>query len=224
MNPVPELDPNWVRRQQHSLPDHSNTLALVITALLIGVAAYLWKSSADRETALANAKAASAAMAAGAQARTLRDQEARRISGRIEELQRSRNAIDQEGIGSSIGGRAIHRWGYAGTSGLQLGPCKAPWVELPAEGTGSRAQRVWEQERMQAAADAKLRVEQARLASLAGSDTWAPGYSQPVPSAQARCADAKAQRDEAYRIVGNNRTFEFIRRWDDIVFEACKNS
>jgi hypothetical protein len=142
----------------------------------------------------------------------MRDQEARQISVRIEELQRSRDAIGQEGIGSSIGGRAIHRCGYAWTSGLQLEPCKAPWVELPAEESGSRAQRVWEQQQMQAAADAKLRVEQARYASLTGSDTWSPGNSQAAPSTQAGCAEAKAQRDAAYRIVGNNRTFEFIRR------------
>jgi hypothetical protein len=29
---------------------------------------------------------------------------------------------------------------------------------------------------------------------------------------------------KAYRIVGNNRTFDFIRQWDEIVYNACKGT
>jgi hypothetical protein len=35
---------------------------------------------------------------------------------------------------------------------------------------------------------------------------------------------AKAARDDAYRQMGNRRTFDFIRAWDDYVYNACKHT
>ena len=78
---------------------------------------------------------------------------------------------------------------------------------------------------MRLAAEARLAEEQRRFQAAAGiviqpavRSTGAPATGPNSP----RCADAKARRDEAYRIVGNQRTFDFIRQWQDIVYEACK--
>lgn len=36
--------------------------------------------------------------------------------------------------------------------------------------------------------------------------------------------NSRAARDDAYRRVGNDRTFNFIRAWDDYVYNACKRT
>lgn len=88
----------------------------------------------------------------------------------------------------------------------------------------ARQDGIAEQERVRRNAEAKLAYEMQRFAALSNQNGYSSPYSQPSNSNQSRCAQAKADRDQAMRLVGNNRTFDFIRQWDDIVFEACKRT
>lgn len=129
--------------------------------------------------------------------------------------------------GSSIGDKAIHHCGYRGSDGYQLGPCKAPWVDVPTARVSTRQQNVAQQAWMKARAEAQLRAELRRFAALTGQQggSWQPEYMpNPEDTARQRCEYTKAQRDEAYRLAGNRRSIDFIRRWDDIVFQACKDA
>jgi hypothetical protein len=98
-------------------------------------------------------------------------------------------------------------------------PPTSPRLSTPAE---RAAQDSWVRQQ----AEARLRAEQARFAQLTGQGQviWQPGISNPTPSNQSRCARAKADRDAAYAVAGNQRSFEFIRRWDEVVYEACKGT
>lgn len=232
MTDGPSLDPNWVRRRQQSGPDVSMRIALVVTVLLVGAGAFWLKDFIDRSAAADQMRAVSDALKMEQQQRALaqkRAEEIARQSALWLDAERRRNADARaNGIGSSIGERTIHRCGYAGTDVVQLEPCAAPWEEIPGQPVSSHAIRVDEQEQMRAAAEAKLRNAQAQLAAATGLEsrppTWLQGNATAMQTARARCNDAKARRDEAYRVVGNNRSFQFIRSWDGIVYEACKET
>lgn len=95
-------------------------------------------------------------------------------------------------------------------------------ITIPAE-VEARRQQEW----MRLQSEARLREAQAGLAAALGSGAASPTYRTAVGSGETnamRCHSAKAQRDEAYRIAGNNRNFDMIRRWNDIVYEACKGT
>ena len=81
------------------------------------------------------------------------------------------------------------------------------------------------QARARAHAEARLRAEEGRFAALTGAGGWSSSGSSPYSvSARDRCAIAKAERDAAYRLVGNDRNYDFIRHWNDVVYEACKDT
>jgi hypothetical protein len=219
---LPQLDPNWTRRQKHSQDRSPLVAGLVVTAIAL---AGLWVVRAELEMQGARRQAESNSQAIGAVAvQRLR-------AWRRSEQARTRQRFDSqhnEGIrtpffaGSNIGGKEIHRCRYAGTAVYQTGPCKAPWMEAPALPGSTRQQRVNDQARMQARAEAKLQMEQNRLSAVTArpGQPWQPTIA--MGSARARCENAKASRDAAYLAAGNNRTFDFIRRWNDFVFDACK--
>jgi hypothetical protein len=115
----------------------------------------------------------------------------------------------------------------AGLTSIQHAPCPASssvtWAgAVPAESAqeASLREQAWNRQQ----AEARLRQEEARFAQATGagnaSQTYYPATANVASSG--RCQSAKNQRDEAYRIAGNNRTFEMIRGWDDFVYEACK--
>jgi hypothetical protein len=100
------------------------------------------------------------------------------------------------------------------------------YFSAPRARASTARERAAEDYRIRQQAEARLRAEQARFAQLTGQDQtyWQSGISGSNPGNNARCAQAKADRDNAYQLVVNNRTFEFIRHWNNIVYEACKNT
>jgi hypothetical protein len=146
---------------------------------------------------------------------------------RIERLMAQRFPAGVQTIATPVGsidGREIHRCGYQGTVTYVTGPCPPPWTDVGSSRGSTRQQSIYEQANMRARAEANLRREQQRFNELTRQGGYAVQAQTPSSSASIRCARAKAQRDEAYRFVGNNRTFEFIRSWDEIVYNACKDS
>jgi hypothetical protein len=127
----------------------------------------------------------------------------------------------------SFQGETVHHCVSASVDTYQLGPCRPPLVEAGYSRGYSRQGDVEAQARMRMRAEAQLRAEEQRFAALTGqtSGTWSPGIAgHPPDISRQYCEDMKAQRDAAYRAVGNNRTFDFIRHWDDVVYRACKHT
>jgi hypothetical protein len=226
MDELPRIDPSWTRRRRPPERENSFVGIIVASAVVLLTGAWMGRTHFEGEAAGSQAQRQSAEMAALArrrQADALEDE--RTVVHYISESQ----ARELEGdTGSSIGDKAIHYCGYRGSDAYQLGPCKAPWVDVPTpQVISSRQRNVAEQAWMKERAEAQLRAEQRRYAALSGQQagSWQPGYApNPVDAARQRCEYTKAQRDEAYRLVGNNRTFDFIRHWDDVVFQACKGT
>lgn len=117
-----------------------------------------------------------------------------------------------------------------GTTSIQNSPCPASSSvtssqAIPAESPLQSSLRQQEWNRQQA--EARLRKAEAGFAAATGTGNGSQAY-YPVTGARqsnsARCQDAKNARDQAYRIAGNNRTFEMIRRWNDFVYESCKGT
>lgn len=141
------------------------------------------------------------------------------------EMERQRAARFEE---ASQAQRQLYRCvDRSGATSIQSAPCPATssvtWaapvpVETPLQ--ASLRQQAWDRQQ----AEARLRQEEARFAQATGtgntSHVYHPAGAETASSG--RCQRAKNERDEAYRIAGNNRSFEMIRRWDDIVYEACK--
>ena len=118
----------------------------------------------------------------------------------------------------------------SGVTSIQNAPCPASssvtWAQaVPVETPLQSGLRQQEWNRQQA--EANLRREEARFAAATDTGNASQAY-YPAPSARqsnsARCQDAKNARDQAYRIAGNNRTFEMIRAWNDFVYESCKGT
>jgi hypothetical protein len=117
-----------------------------------------------------------------------------------------------------------------GTTSIQNAPCPASssvtWAQaVPEESPlqSSLGQQEWNRQQ----AEANLRREQARLAAAMGTANSGQA-NYPAASARqsnsSRCQDAKNARDQAYRIAGNNRSFEMIRSWNDFIYESCKGT
>lgn len=217
---LPAIDPNWRRRRVEREPRGNAWLPIIITLLVLVVVGYARTKRSSGEgdppspiPAAANAEAESdrRARLAAQQEEAMRDHEADRLA-----------AVAEQPSMGSINGRQIHRCAYAGSESLQTSPCQAPWVEMGQGVDGSRWQRVQEQEQMRLAAEARLAEEQRRLQAAVGTQQAPVYYSSAGPSPSTRCSRAKAERDEAYRVVGNRRTFDLIRWWNDYVYEACK--
>jgi hypothetical protein len=88
-----------------------------------------------------------------------------------------------------------------------------------------RQQAVAEQRKVaEAAAEQYAKTYAASAAANAAANATASAPQPLDPGMQARlsCQAAKDYRDAELKRVGLNRTFDMIRRLDDIVFEACK--
>jgi hypothetical protein len=122
---------------------------------------------------------------------------------------------------------AIHRCVSESTDTYQLGPCRSPLMEAGYARVDSYQQSLAEQARIRREGEARLLAEQQRFAALTGqpSASWQSGYASSFgESPRQRCARVKAERDEAYRLAGNDRSFDFSRSWDNAVYEACKDT
>ena len=118
----------------------------------------------------------------------------------------------------------------SGTTSIQNMPCPATSSVTSAQAISEESplqSSIRQQEWSRQQAEARLRQEEARFARATGTANANQAY-YPASSARqsnsARCQDAKNARDEAYRIAGNNRTFEIIRSWNDFVYESCKGT
>ncbi len=215
----PERAPLVFRRRAER-NDSSDTLVKVVAAILVVAlsAGIFGMVKRNRAEALA-----SAAARADEQARyEARYAEARRAQAiRMQAVHAQRAHPPQ---------RQLYQCQDAqGQVSVQDAPCaqsgpmhQQQAITIPAE-VESRRQQEW----MRLQSEARLRDAQANLAAALGSSTASPTYRTAVGSGETnamRCQSAKAQRDEAYRIVGNDRNFDMIRRWNDIVYEACKGT
>lgn len=220
---LPHIDPNWRRRRAQREQPSGVWLPILLT---LGVLAAVWfaktrKPESMQIVPLPAAQAPSFDLERRARLQALAEENERVLQARAA----MQSAAAAEGS-SSINGRSIRRCRYQANESLQTEPCQAPWVEVSADSDTSRWQQVQEQEQMRLAAEAKLAEEQRRFAAAMGgnySTTVVANVAAGSGPNSARCASAKAQRDEAYRIVGNNRSFDFIRSWQDIVYDACKS-
>jgi len=226
MNDLPHIDPAWIRKRQRPVQEESLLVPILLSAGVLAVLLLMARAFLETDDARAAAARRSKEIAESAHQRLSDRLEDERVPVHyITEAEADRQ-LAQGMTGSSIEDRSIHRCVYRTSSSYQTEPCKAPWLDAPQERGYSRQENVAEQARAQARAEARLRAEEDRFAALTGQQSWSqPAYSTDSRgTARQRCAIAKAQRDEAYRLVGNNRTFNFIRGWDDVVYEACKNT
>jgi hypothetical protein len=220
---LPEIDPSWRRRRQQREEPGSIWLPVVVT---LGVLAAVWMFRYRGPNPV------TAPSAVAAQAPVMEAERQAQLQARAEWDQRAAQAqaVAQAAYdassGSSINGRTVRRCRYQASETMQTEPCPAPWVEVPTGEDSSRWQQVQEQQQMRLAAEAKLAEEQRRFlaATAGGYGSYASnGPAVATGPDSSRCRIAKAQRDEAYRIVGNDRNFNFIRHWQDVIYEACKS-
>lgn len=225
MSELPRIDPSWSRKPRSVPKEDSFLLVILISAAVLLPALWVARDHHDLDSANRAAKKQSTALAAAAHLRQLDDMENERtVLHYITEAQANRELAAANG--ATFQDKEIHRCVYGSSDTFQLGPCRAPWREAPQTRSYSRRESIAKQNQTRLRAEARLRAEEQRFAALTGQQagSWQPGYtSNPGDTARQRCALAKSQRDEAYRLVGNNRTLEFIRHWNDIVFQACRN-
>lgn len=201
--------------------DASDLLIKVVAAILLLVVVFV-ASAHFREKR--NLEALQVAAMAEEQARIV----AARAVSRQAEMEQLQAVQSQRNAQAE---RQLYRCvDQSGTTSIQNAPCPAnssvTWGRaVPAESPLQSSLREQEWSRQQA--EARLRQEEARFAEATGTGNASQAY-YPAPSAResnsARCQDAKNARDQAYRIAGNNRTFEMIRWWNDFVYEACKGT
>jgi hypothetical protein len=190
---------------------------VVVIAVLV-----LW--FARREAELRDARRIAQQMTEAASAVAAKRQQER---VRLAQMMARRSPTGTQSIASPTAygdPREIHRCSYQGTVEYVTGPCPPPWTDVVVAQGPSRQPDRYEQARVRANGEAALRREQQRfneLTAQGGAGTLAPS---PGLSPSDRCAFAKIKRDAAYRAAGNNRSFNFIRSWDDYVYNACKNS
>jgi hypothetical protein len=216
---LPEIDPNWRRRRVQREEPGTIWLPVVLGLCVLGLAWHLRSPTATErlppESVIPPAQAAEAAPP-----QPMSEEAQRAIQ---EQADWSRRQAENA---SSINGKIVRRCRYQSSESLQTEPCRYPWVEVVSGDDGSRWQRVQDQEQMRLAAEARLAEEQRRFQAAVGGSSDQTVYESTVAASgpnSTRCIDAKARRDEAYRVVGNRRSFEFIRRWQDIVYDACKS-
>jgi hypothetical protein len=201
-------------------------MPILVSAGVLAVLLVVGRAYLERDDARLAAEQQSRQLAATAHQRLVDRWEDERVRVHYITEAEAERQLAQGMTASSIAGKSIHRCVYFTSSFYQTGPCQAPWVDAPQESPYSRRENVAEQARARARAEAQLQAEQNRFAALTGQRSWAgPAYStNENASARRSCAFAKAERDEAYRLAGNDRNFNFIRYWDDIVYEACKGA
>ena len=114
----------------------------------------------------------------------------------------------------------------AGDVAIQSWPCANGTATEWTRGYEARGERAAAEAAQRAGETARHEAEVAQYTQMYG-DLPAPvrnsAGAQP-DAAASRCAAAKAYRDDVYRQVGNNRTFDLIRQLDDYVYEACKQT
>jgi hypothetical protein len=223
MTDLPQIDPNWTRRPRPPAKDDSLVWHILVTLIVLCLLVWIGRAHFEFENARKAAEVQSRGLAAEARMR----QQSELALGRDDVHYISEAEANRQLAAASTPGDddRIHRCVSRSADTYQLGPCRAPLVEAGYAPVNSRQGSVAEQTQMQWNAEAKLRAEEQRFAELTGQSapSWQPGYSSsPRELARQRCAMVKAERDEAYRLVGNNRTLDFIRSWDDAVYEACK--
>jgi hypothetical protein len=196
--------------------------ALAILLPAIGLA----RTHFEFESALETARTRSQALAAVAHLRQIQHLEDQRtVVHYISEAQANRELAAAGGAARAPTG--THRCITATGRATYRGPCSGIWTDAPRESAWARERNIADQARMQSRAEALLREQERQFVAQAGQpgSDWRSGYPvNPREVARQRCAYAKVQRDEAYRIVGNQRTYEFIRGWDDFVAKACRDT
>jgi hypothetical protein len=134
---------------------------------------------------------------------------------------------------SSINGKALYECAFGRSKSFQTQACAAPWVEVAVQSlddAGSRTATEAGAEIARQQAEARLAAEQARFAQLTGTG-YAPSRTRASAAPRddrdwekARCANAKAVREQTLEIAGIKRDYDLIRRLNDQVYEACKNT
>lgn len=223
MSELPRIDPSWTRRRPHPEKDDTHLWAIFVSLCVGALAMWLFRAESELDTVREAAAAHSTALAKQALDRQHNEVVRRYAAKWLAEHQADRKS--NPGSGASRDG-FIHHCVSGSVDTYQLGECRAPLVDL---GYAPRYPRheLQDQALTRARAEAQLRAEQQRFAALTGqtTDTWSPGYpTTPTESARQQCAAAKSERDRAYRLMGNERRFESIRYWDEVVYRACKNT
>ena len=195
MSALPKFDPNWRRKPPPPPKPPNDGLAIAVFVIVVLVLYVARRESNSRDAPQIAHQPSNAASAAALQ----------RIQ---EQARRDQLAVQRT--------RAANR----------PAPAPSPWTDVESASGSTRQRQYYEQARARAQGEADLRREQQRFSELTGQAGYnaQPHYATTAPAPANQCAFAKARRDEAYRLVGNNRTFEFIRQWDDYVYEACKQS
>jgi hypothetical protein len=224
MSNLPQFDPSWTRRPRPVPKDDTSLVPTFVVVAVVLAGMWFVRQRFELQAAHTAAENRARELAAAAAIRPRAEEQSKRAHQNGLATAQSISRAD-EFTQSSFNGQAIHRCAYLSSEVYQASPCQAPWVDEPQTRGYSRRDEVAEQAYIRQKADAKLRAEESRFAALTGQEsrTWQPGYvANPREVARQRCEWTKAQREEAYRIVGNNRTFDFIRHWNDLVVEACK--
>jgi len=223
MSELPKIDPSWTRRPRPPAKDDSYLGHIITTVIVLSLLVWLGRTHFESEAVRQAAAESSNAQLEQADLRQ------KQVQANDEVTYISEAEADRQIAAASSPGQddSIRRCVSGSADTYQLGACRAPYVEAGYAPANSRQQNIAEQERMRLDAEAKLRAEQQRFAALTGqaSGSWQQGYSSsPNQPPRQRCAMTKAERDAAYRAVGNNRSFEFIRFWDEAVYAACKDT
>jgi hypothetical protein len=200
MSQLPQIDPNWSKRRHQPSEDRALPFILIASTGVLIIGVWLAKTHAQAQDEIrASAERVRAANAVAVHAQLEAD--------RLRRQWMARSVISQPPY--------------------TVARVLPGYFPPPIDSDSARRARIQEDRRVRQQAEARLRAEQQRFAALTGQG-GVPYSSAPTfdarPSNQARCAQAKADRDYAYRIVGNDRTFNFIRHWEDVVYEACKNT
>lgn len=209
------------RGRPGSSGDASDLLIKVVAAILLLVLAFV-ASAHFREKR--NLEALQVAAMAQEQARIIA---ARAASRQVEQVQLQAMQAQQNFQAERQLYRCVDQ---GGTTSIQNGPCPetssvTSSQAIPAESPLQSSLRQQEWNRQQG--EARLRQAEAGFAEATGTGNGSQAYYPATGARQsnsARCQDAKNARDHAYRIAGNNRTFEMIRRWNDFVYESCKGT
>jgi hypothetical protein len=226
MNDLPKIDPSWNRKRTPAPREDSITAVVLVALAILLPAIGLARTHFEFESAQESARIRSQALAGAAHARLIERLENERAAVHyILEAQAKRElAADRRSTRPVTSGQ---RCVSASGGATYRGPCSGAWVDPPRESAWARERNIAEQARMRMRAEALLREQERQFVAQAGQpgSDWRTGYPvNPREAARQRCATATVQRDEAYRIVGNQRTYEFIRAWDDFVAKACRDT
>jgi hypothetical protein len=214
MSELPQIDPSWTHRRSPPAQDHSPTWVALTVLVVVLAAVWYFRHTSEVELARQAAAAESRALANEA---LLGPDDVHYIS----EAEADRQSAEANGI------ETLRHCVSGAEHSYQTSPCVPPFVETSGSRTFTRDQGVTDEAAIRARANAKLLAEQQRFDALTGRPgvEWTQGTpTASLESARQHCDAVKAQRDVAYRLAGNRRSFDFIRSWEDRVYQACKNS